>query len=261
MTVRIIVMGPSGCGKSTVGLALAESIGARFIDADDLHPITNVDKMAAGIPLDDDDRMPWLGVVGRALQADDRIVIACSALRRIYRDAIRAESSDAFFAELTVDRAALEERMRARTDHFMPAALHAVVAGQVFHQQGPGAHQAQLAFQHVPQFRQLVQAGRAQPAAKRGKALRIVQRLSVGIGGIQHAAEFQHQERLFVQAGTLLFKENRAAHLQGDQYGHACQHGRKQQQGGGRGDDVEQSFDHDAMPISCSMVALTLCTL
>lgn len=123
MTVRIIVMGPSGCGKSTVGLALAESIGARFIDADDLHPITNVDKMAAGIPLDDDDRMPWLGVVGRALQADDRIVIACSALRRIYRDAIRAESSDAFFAELTVDRAALEERMRARTDHFMPAAL------------------------------------------------------------------------------------------------------------------------------------------
>ena len=123
MTVRIIVMGPSGCGKSTVGLALAESIGARFIDADDLHPITNVDKMAAGIPLDDDDRMPWLGVVGRALQADDRIVIACSALRRIYRDAIRAESFDAFFAELTVDRAALEERMRARTDHFMPAAL------------------------------------------------------------------------------------------------------------------------------------------
>ncbi|MFJ4255103.1 gluconokinase [Microbacterium sp. NPDC090003] len=123
MTVRIVVMGPSGCGKSTVGLALAESIGARFVDADDLHPITNVDKMAAGIPLDDDDRMPWLGVVGRALAADDRIVIACSALRRTYRDAIRAESPDAFFAELTVDRASLEKRMRARTDHFMPAAL------------------------------------------------------------------------------------------------------------------------------------------
>lgn len=123
MTVRIVVMGPSGCGKSTVGLALAESIGARFVDADDLHPITNVEKMAAGIPLGDDDRMPWLGVVGRALQADDRIVLACSALRRIYRDAIRAESPEAFFAELTVDRTALEQRMRARRDHFMPAGL------------------------------------------------------------------------------------------------------------------------------------------
>lgn len=121
--MRIVVMGPSGCGKSTVGLALAERLGARFIDADDLHPITNVDKMAAGVPLDDDDRMPWLGVVGRALQADDRVVIACSALRRRYRDAIRAEAPEAYFAELTVDRAELAERMRARSDHFMPPAL------------------------------------------------------------------------------------------------------------------------------------------
>lgn len=123
MSVRIVVMGPSGSGKSTVGLALAESIGARFIDADDLHPITNVDKMAAGIPLGDDDRMPWLGVVGEALQADDRIVIACSALRRLYREAISAKAPDAFFAELMVDRADLEKRMRDRADHFMPAAL------------------------------------------------------------------------------------------------------------------------------------------
>jgi len=121
--VRIVVMGPSGCGKSTVGRALAARIGARFLDADDLHPLTNVEKMAAGIPLDDGDRMPWLAVVGAALRDDTRIVVACSALKRAYRDAIRDEAPDAFFAELRVERAELEQRMLTRTDHFMPAAL------------------------------------------------------------------------------------------------------------------------------------------
>lgn len=120
---RIVVMGPSGSGKSTVGLALAMSLGARFIDGDDLHPLTNVDKMAAGLPLDDEDRMPWLRVVGETLQADDLIVVACSALRRVYRDAIREAAPDAFFAELTVNRPDLERRMLARSDHFMPPAL------------------------------------------------------------------------------------------------------------------------------------------
>jgi gluconokinase len=123
MTVRIVVMGPSGCGKSTVGSALAESIGARFIDADDLHPLTNVEKMAAGIPLDDEDRMPWLRTVGAALRGQDRIVIACSALRRGYRDAIREEAPDTFFVELVVDRATLEARLTQRSEHFMPASL------------------------------------------------------------------------------------------------------------------------------------------
>ena len=121
--MRIVVMGPSGSGKSTVGRALAERIGARFVDADDLHPLTNVEKMAAGIPLDDADRMPWLAVVGAALSDADHIVIACSALRRVYRDAIRAQAPDAFFAELSVSRAALEARVRSRGDHFMPASL------------------------------------------------------------------------------------------------------------------------------------------
>lgn len=121
--MRIVVMGPSGSGKSTVGRSLAERIGARFIDADDLHPLTNVEKMAAGIPLDDADRMPWLAVVGAALSDADHIVIACSALRRVYRDAIRAKAPDAFFAELAVSRSALEARVRSRGDHFMPASL------------------------------------------------------------------------------------------------------------------------------------------
>lgn len=121
--MRIVVMGPSGSGKSTVGRSVAERIGARFIDADDLHPLANVEKMAAGIPLDDADRMPWLAVVGAALSDADDIVIACSALRRSYRDAIRAQAPDTFFAELSVSRAALEARVRSRGDHFMPASL------------------------------------------------------------------------------------------------------------------------------------------
>jgi carbohydrate kinase (thermoresistant glucokinase family) len=123
MSVRIVVMGPSGSGKSTVGAFLADALGARFIDGDDLHPEANVRKMAAGIPLDDADRRPWLGLVGETLRGEERIVIACSALRRAYRDLIRAESPDAFFAELAIGRAVLEERMRLRADHFMPAAL------------------------------------------------------------------------------------------------------------------------------------------
>lgn len=121
--MRIVVMGPSGSGKSTVGSALAERLGARFVDGDDLHPLTNVEKMAAGIPLDDDDRMPWLRVVGATLRAEDRIVVACSALRRRYRDAIRDEAGDAFFAELVVDRGTLETRLDGRVNHFMPASL------------------------------------------------------------------------------------------------------------------------------------------
>lgn len=121
--MRIVVMGPSGSGKSTVGAFLAGALGARFIDGDDLHPAENVRKMASGIPLDDADRMPWLRVVGQTLQTDERIVIACSALRRSYRDVIRSEAPETFFAELAIGRAVLEERMRGRVDHFMPAAL------------------------------------------------------------------------------------------------------------------------------------------
>lgn len=123
MSVRIVVMGPSGSGKSTVGAALAEDLGARFVDGDDLHPLTNVEKMAAGIALDDDDRMPWLRVVGRTLAAETPIVVACSALRRRYRDAIRAEAPDAVFVELGVARETLARRLGGRSDHFMPVSL------------------------------------------------------------------------------------------------------------------------------------------
>ena len=120
---RIVVMGPSGSGKSTVGRALADRLGVRFVDADDLHPRANVEKMAAGVPLDDTDRMPWLVLVGAALNEADDIVIACSALKRAYRDAIRSQAPDAFFAELSVSRAVLEARVSSRGDHFMPTSL------------------------------------------------------------------------------------------------------------------------------------------
>ncbi|HET6303046.1 gluconokinase [Microbacterium sp.] len=120
---RVVVMGPSGSGKSLVGSLLAERLGLRFVDADDLHPAENVAKMAAGTPLDDADRMPWLDHVAAVLhEAEDGIVIACSALARRYRDRIRAEAPGTVFVELVVSRAELERRMRRRT-HFMPPAL------------------------------------------------------------------------------------------------------------------------------------------
>ncbi|MGJ0203264.1 gluconokinase, GntK/IdnK-type [Leucobacter sp. gxy201] len=122
-STRIVVLGPSGSGKSTVGAALAERLGAEFIDADDLHPAENVAKMRAGAPLDDADRAPWLARVGSALAARERAVVACSALKRAYRDAIRRHAPDAAFVELAVDAAELDRRMRDRPGHFMPPAL------------------------------------------------------------------------------------------------------------------------------------------
>ena len=126
---RLVVMGPSGSGKSVVGEALAERLVARFpgmafVDADDLHPAANVEKMRSGVPLDDDDRWPWLRLVGEALAAGDAgLVVACSALRRSYRDAIRAACPTAAFVELVVPAHDLGERVRDRAGHFMPAAL------------------------------------------------------------------------------------------------------------------------------------------
>lgn len=119
---RIVVMGPSGSGKTAVGAALAVDFGVDFVDADDLHPPANVAKMESGVPLDDDDRMPWLDVVGARLAASPGLVIACSALARRYRDRIRAAAPDVRFVELRVSRAELDRRMRSR-QHFMPVAL------------------------------------------------------------------------------------------------------------------------------------------
>lgn len=122
---RIVVMGVSGSGKSTVGSLLANEMGLDFIDGDDLHPQGNIDKMTTGIALTDDDRWPWLDSVGRALASaeGDGIVVACSALRRTYRDRIRAAAPDTRFIELSADRDELLHRMQSRPGHFMPPEL------------------------------------------------------------------------------------------------------------------------------------------
>ena len=120
---RIVVMGVAGCGKTVVGTALAAELGYRFVDADDLHPAANVSKMASGTPLDDDDRWPWLDAVGRTLAESPGIVVACSALKRSYRDRLRASADDLAFVHLSGSRELLEQRMGRRTEHFMPTSL------------------------------------------------------------------------------------------------------------------------------------------
>jgi carbohydrate kinase (thermoresistant glucokinase family) len=121
----VVVMGVSSSGKSTVGELLAERLGVPYVDADDLHPQANVEKMAAGHPLNDDDRWPWLAKVGKALTDAEGtgLVIACSALKRAYRDAILAEEPRAVFIHLSGSHELLETRMEHREGHFMPVSL------------------------------------------------------------------------------------------------------------------------------------------
>ena len=125
MIRRFVVMGVSGCGKSTIGAAFAAAITCQFTDGDDLHPAANVAKMAAGQPLTDQDRAPWLVKVGQALQGGaGPVVIGCSALKRRYRDIIRAEAGHpVMFLHLSGTRQVLLARMAARTGHFMPPSL------------------------------------------------------------------------------------------------------------------------------------------
>lgn len=119
---RYIVMGVCGCGKSTIGRAFAHQLRIAFLDGDDLHPRNNIDKMSRGEPLDDADRMPWLTQVGEHLHAGT--VIACSALKRSYRDRIRQVArGSVVFLYLKGSRETLSLRLQDRQGHFMPAAL------------------------------------------------------------------------------------------------------------------------------------------
>ena len=116
-------MGVSGAGKTTIGRALAADLHVPFVDGDDLQPAANVRKMASGTPLTDEDRAPWLARVGEVLAGTLGVVVACSALRRAYRDAIRAVAPDVAFVQLDVDPNELDARMRRRRHHYMPASL------------------------------------------------------------------------------------------------------------------------------------------
>ena len=125
----IIVMGVSGSGKSTIGALLAERLGWPFADADGFHPPENVAKMAAGTPLTDADRWPWLDAIaahiGAARQAGQPVVVACSALRRAYRERLRAGHGDLLFLHLSGAPEVIAARQAARQGHFMPPSLMA----------------------------------------------------------------------------------------------------------------------------------------
>ncbi|MFF8637637.1 gluconokinase [Streptomyces pilosus] len=121
----VVVMGVAGTGKTTIGLLLAARYGVPYAEGDDFHPRANIDKMTAGTPLTDDDRWPWLDAIGA--WADGRAgeggVVSCSALKRSYRDRLRAAAPGVVFVHLTGDRALVEDRMSHRQGHFMPTAL------------------------------------------------------------------------------------------------------------------------------------------
>ncbi|WP_319518314.1 gluconokinase [uncultured Martelella sp.] len=127
MTTAIVVMGVSGCGKSSAGRALGEALAARFVEGDSLHPDTNVEKMRAGIPLNDDDRKPWLELVGQTLATagdDNGVIVACSALKKSYRDLLRQRAGPALrFIHLKGERDVLARRMANRPGHYMPVSL------------------------------------------------------------------------------------------------------------------------------------------
>ncbi len=124
-TQHVVVMGVSGSGKSTVGELIATRLGATFIDGDLLHPKANVAKMESGTPLNDEDRKPWLETIGQKfVEADGHsLVIACSALKRTYRDIIRAAAPRAQFVLLHGAAELLAQRLNHRRGHFMPSSL------------------------------------------------------------------------------------------------------------------------------------------
>ncbi|MFM9273594.1 gluconokinase [Pseudarthrobacter sp. NKDBFgelt] len=123
----MVIMGVSGSGKSTVGALLGQRLGIGFIDGDDLHPVENKEKMRAGIPLDDDDRWPWLQAIGRTLasqqQVGNGVIVACSALKRRYRDLLREHAPEVLFLHLEGSVDTLTARMATRNHEFMPARL------------------------------------------------------------------------------------------------------------------------------------------
>ncbi|HEY0586494.1 MAG TPA: gluconokinase [Pseudoduganella sp.] len=125
--LRWVVMGVSGAGKSEIGARLAAALGVPFLEGDGCHPAENVAKMSAGIPLNDDDRAGWLQTlrneISAARERGEGLVLSCSSLKRRYRDLLRSGDPELRFAHLHGGREILEQRMRTRPGHYMPASL------------------------------------------------------------------------------------------------------------------------------------------
>jgi len=125
--LRWVVMGVSGAGKSVIGARLAAELGVPFLEGDSFHPVENVAKMSAGIPLNDEDRAGWLqalrGEISAARERGEGLVLSCSSLKRRYRDLLRSGDPELRFIHLHGGRDILEQRMRTRPGHYMPASL------------------------------------------------------------------------------------------------------------------------------------------
>jgi gluconokinase len=125
--LRCIVMGVSGCGKSEIGARLAARLGMPYLEGDADHPAGNIAKMKAGIPLDDTDRRGWLltiqGRIREAAEADQGLILSCSALKRAYRDLLREADSELVFIHLAGSCTVIANRIQARPGHFMPVSL------------------------------------------------------------------------------------------------------------------------------------------
>jgi len=142
----VIIMGVSGVGKTTAGAILAERLGWGFHDADDFHPKGNIEKMKAGVPLTDDDRLPWLAALRGLIRSQDTdMVLACSALKQSYRDYLGDGRPDVVFVYLKGDASLVEKRLGGREGHFA----------------GPGILESQLADLEEPEGALVVDASPA----------------------------------------------------------------------------------------------------
>ena len=123
-TCHLVVMGVSGCGKSTLGTQLAQTLKRKFYEGDDYHCPHSVEKMKAGHPLTDQDRIPWLNQLAQVLrECDDHAILSCSALKYTYREILRSCTKPLFFIHLQLDRDSAYKRLKQRTDHFFAPTL------------------------------------------------------------------------------------------------------------------------------------------